>query len=221
MKPIPVEIALKVAQRRAAERSYELILPDSPYRLAVVYGLAATHELTGSGWDLDHARESTSVTLPGAGPLVDLLAMIPIAGPLLAQIASKLTHPSVFLSPAVARDGLSLLATLAHEEGHVGDIRRGGLPWCLCYGVIDEVRAGAEAPCFGAGMALRRGLGGQDVDALEAAAVDALGHYGLGDDLFLARGIVRSNAAGLRLGADPGGVIAEFRAELAREGWEP
>ena len=49
MKPIPVEIALKVAQRRAAERSYELILPDSPYRQAVVYGLAAVHALTGSG----------------------------------------------------------------------------------------------------------------------------------------------------------------------------
>jgi hypothetical protein len=218
---IPVDVALKIAKRRAEERNYELIMPDSPYRQAVVYGLAATHALTGSGWDLDHAREYTSTTLPGAGPLVDLLAQIPVAGAILAQIAGKLRRTTVCLSPAAARDGLSLLATLGHEEGHVGDIARGGLLWCACYGVIGEVRAGGEAPCFGVGMALRHGLGAQNIDDLEAASVRALDAYGLGDDTFLARGIVRSNAASLRLGADPGGVIAEFRAELAREGWEP
>jgi len=217
---IPVDIALKIARRRAESLDYELILPDSPYRQAVVYGLAASHAITGRGWDLDHARESTSVTLPGLGPAVDLLAEVPYVGGILAGIAGKLRRTSVFLSPAAAADGLSLLATLAHEEGHVGDIERGGLLWCVAYGIIDEVRAGAECPCFGAGMALRHGLGGIDVDALEEAALAGLDAYGIAGEP-LSRGIIRSNAATLRIGGDPGGVIAEYRAELAREGWEP
>lgn len=217
MKPIPVDVALRIAQRRAETLGYELILPDSPYRQAVVYGLAATHKITGNGWDFEHAQEFTSATLPGLGPAVDLLAEVPYVGGLLAGIASKLRRTSVFLSPASVRDGLSLLATLAHEEGHVGDIERGGLLWCIAYGVVLEVRAGAECPCMGAGMALRHGLGGVDVDTLEANAVASLDAYGLAGDE-LARGILRSNASSLRRGADPGGIVAEFRAELAKEG---
>lgn len=214
---IPIDVALRIAQRRAQRFNYELILPDSPYRAAVVYGLAATHEITGTGWSLDHAREFTSSTLPGLGPAVDLLAEVPYVGGIFAGIASKLRRTSVFLSPASVRDGLSLLATLAHEEGHVGDIERGGFLWCVAYGVVLEVRAGAECPCMGAGMAIRHGLGGAPVDDLEAAAIASLDAYGLkGDELAL--GILRSNAASLRRGADPGGIIAEFRAELAQEG---
>lgn len=214
---IPVDVALRIAKRRAETLGYELVLPDSPYRQAVVHGLAAVHELTGSGWDLEHARQFTSVTLPGLGPAVDLLAQVPAVGGILEAVSARLRRTSVFLSPAAVSDGLSLLATLAHEEGHVGDIERGGVFWCIAYGVINEVRAGAECPCMGAGMALRHGLGGVDVDTLEANAVASLSAYGLAGEQ-LAHGIIRSNAMSLRLGADPGGIIAEFRASLAREG---
>ena len=43
--------------------------------------------LDGSGWSLEYAREHASVTLPGAGPALDLMAMIPVAGPILASVA--------------------------------------------------------------------------------------------------------------------------------------
>jgi len=219
VKSIPIDMAIRIAQRRAAERNYELVLPDSPYRQAVVYGLAAAHAITSNGWDFEHARDNTSVTLPGMGPLVDAVSLIPLVGDIFASICAKLRKTTVFPSPAIMSDGGLFLATLAHEEGHVGDIARGGLFWCVAYGAIGEVRAGGEAPCYGTGMALRAAFRGESPDDLELEAKTSLKAYGLKEGEDLAAGIIKSNAEMLRLGRDPGGIIAEFQRELVREGW--
>lgn len=219
MKNIPIDMALRIAQRRAAERNYELVLPDSPYRQAVVYGLAAAHSITGSGWDYDYAKYNTSVTLPGMGPLIEVVSMIPYVGGIFGSISSKLRKTTIFPAPAIMGDGGLFLATLAHEEGHAGDIARGGIFWCVAYGAIGEVRAGGEAPCYGSGMALRAAFCGEKPDDLETQAKLSLKAYGLKEGEDLAAGIIKSNAEMLRLGRDPGGIIAEFQRELVREGW--
>lgn len=216
---IPSDVALRIAHRRAARFGYSLILPDHPAREAVLHGMAAAHQITGSGWDYATAKERVSVTLPGAGPAADLLGTIPYVGPILAGAASKFKVPCVFPSPAAIRKGL--LGTIFHEEGHVGDIRRGGLPWCLCYGLIDEVRVGAEAPCKVCGMIERVHFDGISVDEAVAESIESLKPYGLGNEFVTAELIVRGNGESLRRGADPGGILAEMRAELALEGWSP
>ena len=51
-----------------------------------------------------------------------------------------------------------------HEAGHVGDIRNGGLMWCVAYGLVPNVRAGRRPPLrlgHGPPGRPRRGLGGQ------------------------------------------------------------
>ena len=211
---IPVETALRVARARADRYGYQLVLPGDPRREAVLYGLAAVHALTGSGWSLDHARERVCVTLPGAGSAaLGLLATVPGVGPLLAAAGARVERPQVYLSPAALRDGAVLLGTIRHEEGHVGQIRVGGLPWCVAYGVVNEVRAGAEAPCYGADLAVRAALG-ESPRRLYDGALESLRAYGLGDDIALAEALLRSTLVGLEEGADPGGIGAEMLAEI-------
>lgn len=209
-------VAPQIARARAARYGYELVMPGDPRREAVVYGLAAVHALTGDGWDVDHARERVCVTLPGLGSVaLGLLAAIPVVGPLFAAAGASVERPQVYLSPAALRDGNVLLGALRHEEGHVGQIRANGLPWCLAYGIIDEARAGAEAPCYGAELAVRAAFG-ESPRRLYDAALESLRAYGLGDDLALAEQLVRSTCAALEAGADPGGMGAEMLAELER-----
>lgn len=222
-KPIPLDVALRAVQAEAAAADVELLLPGSAGREAILHGLAAVHAISGDGWDLAYAREHVSTTLPGAGSAaLAALALIPVAGPILAGLASAFKRTTVSLSPAAMRDGLTLMATWRHEVGHVGAIKRGGLMWCIAYGIVPEVRAGAEAPCYGADIAHHVHLGGADLDQITAAVLASLEHYGLDEPaLRLARGIVRSNAESVRRGADPGDVVAETRASLRAAGWEP
>ena len=218
---ISVDVALRAVRAEAEAADVELLLPGAAGREAVLLALAAVHAIGGSGWDLAYAREHVSTTLPGAGSAaLGLLATIPVAGPILAAIASTFRRTTVGLSPAAMRDGVSLMSTWRHEAGHVGDIKRGGLVWCLAYGVVPEVRAGAEAPCYGADIAHHVLLGGAEVDKVEASVLSALDHYGLDDaGKRLARGIVRSCAETVRGGADPGDVVADTRASLRAAGW--
>lgn len=216
---VPVDVALRIAAARAAAHGYDLILPGDPRREAVVLGLGAVHALTGDGWSLEHARAHTSVTLPGAGDaIVGALASVPIVGPLLGAVAKTAARPMVLLSPSAVADGARLLAVQRHEEGHVGQIRRGSIPWCIAYGIVPEVRAGAEGPCYGASLAVQHALGVATARQLYDGALEALRAYGLGDDLGLAEGMLRSALVSLDAGGDPGGLGAEVRAELAREG---
>ncbi len=216
MNPVDPATALRIAHARAERFGYELVLPGDPRRDAVIYGLAAVHALSGSGWSLDHARERVCVTLPGLGSVaLALLAAVPYVGPLLAAAGATVERPQVYLSPAALSDGPVLLGTIRHEEGHVGQIRVGGLPWCLAYGIVGEARAGAEAPCYGADLIVRAKLG-ESPPRLYDGALESLRAYGLGDDLALAEQLLRSTLAGLEAGADPGGIGAEMADELAR-----
>lgn len=217
---IPADLALRAVQAEAASADVELLLPGRPEREAILLGIAAVHALSGRGWDLAFARERVSVTLPGAGPALDLMAMIPVAGPILASLAHGFRRTTVMLAPGILDDGLELISTWRHEGGHVGQIRRGGLMWCIAYGVVPEVVAGAEAPCYGADIAHAVMLGAADVAKASAAVLGALEHYGLDEDsMKLARGIVLSNADSVRRGADPGDVVADTRASLRAAGW--
>jgi len=217
---IPVDLALRAVQAEAAAADVELLLPGRPEREAVLLGMAAYHAISGHGWDLAHAREHVSVTLPGAGPVLDLLAMVPVVGPILAALAHGFRRTTVMLAPSAMRDGVVLMGTWRHEAGHVGRIAQGGLVWCAAYGLAPEVRAGAEAPCYGSDLAHQVLLAGSDVDKVEAAALANLERYGLDEPaLRLARGIVRANAETLRGGVDPGGLVADSLAALRAVGW--
>lgn len=221
MKPtITLALALAAAQHLCDQADVELVLPGDWRREAVVYALAAVHGASGSGWDLAYAREHVSVTLPGAGVSLELLRQIPTVGPILADLSKGLKRPMILLSPSALADGVRLLGIVLHELGHVGSLRAGGPLWCLAYGVVGEVRAGAEAPCYGCDLAVSVHLGGADVDEREQAFVGSLDHYGLGDDgLKLARGIVRSCAEGVRRGDDLGGVVLDAELALRAVGW--
>ena len=217
---IPADLALRAVQAEAAAADVELLLPGRPEREAVLLGMAAYHAISGHGWDLAHAREHVSVTLPGAGPVLDLLAMVPVVGPILAALSHGFRRTTVMLSPSAMRDGVVLMGTWRHEAGHVGRIAQGGLVWCAAYGLAPEVRAGAEAPCYGSDLAHQVLLAGSDVDKVEAAALDNLTRYGLDEPaLRLARGIVRANAETLRAGIDPGDVVADTLRSLRAVGW--
>ena len=217
---IPADLALRAVQAEAAAADVELLLPGRPEREAVLLWMAAYHAISGHGWDLAHAREHVSVTLPGAGPVLDLLAMVPVVGPILAALSHGFRRTTVMLSPSAMRDGVVLMGTWRHEAGHVGRIAQGGLVWCAAYGLAPEVRAGAEAPCYGSDLAHQVLLAGSDVDKVEAAALDNLTRYGLDEPaLRLARGIVRANAETLRAGIDPGDVVADTLRSLRAVGW--
>lgn len=207
--------ALRLAEVLCDRHGVDLVLPDSPRREMVLRAMQVAHYVTRTGWDYDHARDHVSVTLPGldSTAALVLLGAVPYVGQVLVGLASQIQRPAIYLSPAVMRDPAQLVATLQHELGHVGSIRAGGLGWCLGYGVLGEVRAGAEAPCYGVSMALLHRLRGDAVDALEAGALASLASYGADDAL--CRGIVASNAETLRQGGDPGGVVAETLRELA------
>lgn len=217
---ITPELALRAAQHLCDQHDVELVLPGDWRREAVVYALAAVHCASGDGWDLEHAKEHVSVALPGAGVSLELLRQIPTVGPILADLSKGLRRPMILLSPAAMRDGVVLLGTILHELGHIGSIRAGGPLWCLAYGVVGEVRAGAESPCYGCDLAVQVHLGEADVDEREAAFLRSLDHYGLGDEgMRLARGIVRSCAEGVRRGDDLGGVVLDAENALRAVGW--
>ena len=217
--PVPVDVALRIAAARATAHGYDLVLPGDPRREAVVLGLGAVHALTGDGWSLEHARSHTSVTLPGAGDAVtEALAAVPLVGSILGAVARTVSRPIVLLSPSAVADGATLLAVLRHEEGHVGQIRRGTLPWCLAYGVVPEVRAAAEGQCYVSSLVVEHALGRATARQLYDGALESLRAYGLGDDIALAEGVLRGALVSLDAGGDPGGLGAEVLAELRAEG---
>lgn len=219
MLTIPLDVALRVIRRRAAAAGVELILPGDPRRDAIVALVALGHSVQGTGVTRAHVADSVTVTLPGVpGAAAALLSLIPFVGPALAALAAANGRTSVCLSPAALASGVDALATYLHEEGHVGSIAKGGLIYCGAYLLAPEVRAGGEAPCYGAGMAVRVACG---VPVAEAAAdaLRSLDGYGLDDDArALVHGVVASAAATIAATGDFGGIVAELRGELAAEG---
>jgi hypothetical protein len=218
-REVPLSVALRIVHRRAARFNVGVVLPDDVRRLGVVALVALSHRVQGTSVTYDHVRDGVTLTLPGVpGVAGELLSRVPVVGGELESIARQEGRTTVYLAPAVMRDGGTLLGTWWHEEGHVGDIVAGGLPYCLAYLIAPELRAAGEAPCYGAGMAVAVALGA-DVDEAAEQARASLDHYGLDDkSRALARAIIASAAETIRQTGDFGGVVAELRAELALEG---
>lgn len=225
MKAPTLEQARAAAQRMCDAAGVTLLPPDHALRDVIVAGVALASRLGGrSAWSRDHVAEYVSVTLPGAGPALAALAAVPVVGPILAAAVAAVgaDRTVISLSPAVWSDPLRLLETVRHELGHAGQIRAGGLPWCIAYLVGAEARAAGEAPCYAAGMAVRVRLGGESTAAAAEGAMRSLQGYGLdADALALAAGIIASARATLDAGEDLGGVVMEVVAALESVGWRP
>ena len=225
MKAPTIEQARAAARRMCDAAGVTLLPPDHALRDVIVAGVALASRLGGrSAWSRDHVAEYVSVTLPGAGPALAALAAVPVVGPILAAAVAAVgaDRTVISLSPAVWSDPLRLLETVRHELGHAGQIRAGGLPWCIAYILGAEARAAGEAPCYAAGMAVRVRLGGESSAAAAEGAMRSLAGYGLdADALALASGIVASARATLDAGEDLGGVVMEVVAALESVGWRP
>lgn len=225
MKAPTLEQARAAAQRMCDAAGVTLLPPDHALRDVIVAGVALASRLGGrSAWSRDHVAEYVSVTLPGAGPALAALAAVPVVGPILAAAVAAVgaDRTVISLSPAVWSDPLRLLETVRHELGHAGQIRAGGLPWCIAYLVGAEARAAGEAPCYAASMAVRVRLGGESTAAAAEGAMRSLQGYGLdADALRLAAGIIASARATLDAGEDLGGVVMEVVAALESVGWRP
>ena len=225
MKAPTLEQARAAAQRMCDAAGVTLLPPDHALRDVIVAGVALASRLGGrSAWSRDHVAEYVSVTLPGAGPALAALAAVPVVGPILAAAVAAVgaDRTVISLSPAVWSDPLRLLETVRHELGHAGQIRAGGLPWCIAYLVGAEARAAGEAPCYAASMAVRVRLGGESTAAAAEGAMRSLQGYGLdADALALAAGIIASARATLDAGEDLGGVVMEVVAALESVGWRP
>lgn len=218
MLNVPIDIALKVARRLCDRAGVALILPTDLRRRAVIELVILARDVAGDV-DARAVRAGTTVTLPGApGPALALLALVPVVGPALVALSSEIGRTAIYLSPAALADGAKLLAVIWHELGHVGSIKRGGLGWCFAYLIAAEVRAGGEAPCYGAGMAVAVVLGA-DVDQVADDAKRSLEGYALDAPAkALAHGLIDSNRETIRATGDLGGIRAEVVAELAAEG---
>ncbi|TAK27233.1 MAG: hypothetical protein EPO40_16550 [Myxococcaceae bacterium] len=218
MKTIDPATALRIARRLCDRAGVALILPTDLRRKAVIELVILARDAVGEV-DAKAVRAGTTVTLPGApGPALALLGIIPVLGPALLALAAGAGRTTIYLSPAAVADGVLLLRTVWHELGHVGSIAKGRLGWCFAYLIAAEVRAGGEAPCFGAGMVVAVVLGA-DVDQVAADAKRSLQGYALDEPArALAEGIIDSVRETLRATGDLGGIRAEVVAELAAEG---
>jgi len=225
VKPPSIEQARAAAQRLCDIAGITLLRPDHPLRHLIVEGVALASKIGGGKWSRADVAERVSVTLPAAGSALSILRNVPTVGPILATLgeAAGLGKDAVVsISPQTWASPIDLLATVQHELGHVGSIRRGRLPWCLAILVSAEARAAGEAPCYAASMAVLARIGGWSSQAAYERAMHALGGYALdADALVLASGILRSAQATLDAGEDLGGVVLEVVTALRAEGWSP
>lgn len=205
MTTLDMPLAWAISERLCTARGVTLVRPGSGARDAVISALALAHSLGLGGWSADHARQYVTVTLPPlSSTLGALLSALPVVGIQLAMLCDGPT--TIYLSPAACESPLALLSTLAHELGHADQIARGGLLWCASYGLVLEVRAGAEGACYGQDVAVTHALAGGDPHGLCEGALQRLGGYGLdASALALARGLLAVVERTLEHGGELGG----------------
>ena len=225
MRAPTIEQARAVAQRLCDLAGVPLLRPDSILRPLIVEGVALASKVGGGPWTRADVAERVSVTLPAAGSALSLLRNVPTVGPILATLGETAglgKDVVVSISPQTWASPIDLLATIQHELGHAGGIRRGKLLGCLALLVSKEARAAGEAPCYAASMAVLVRLGGWSTQAAYERAMHALSGYALdAQALALASGILRSAQATLDAGEDLGGVVSEVVTALRAEGWSP
>ena len=225
MRTPTIEQARAAAQRLCDIAGVTLLRPDSLLRPLIVEGVALASKVGGGAWTRADVADRVSVTLPAAGSALSILRNVPTVGPILATLGETAglgKDVVVSISPQTWASPIDLLATIQHELGHAGGIRRGKLLGCLALLVSKEARAAGEAPCYGASMAVLHSIGGWSPQAAYERAMHALGGYALdADAMALASGILRSAQATLDAGEDLGGVVMEVVTALRAEGWSP
>ena len=234
-----------LAQAQAAARKLytdagvQLITPDDPRRIPVVYAVAAAHAIAKTGVTLAQVEAGFTITLPGsadAAKIVSLASALgPLAGPavnaLLAALASTMSTPASYFSAAAWGDPVACLATAMHELSHVGQLREaaastqlgevGEAFWCLDYLAIPEARGAAEAQAYGMTMTVQV-LFGMDVAASSAGALASLQSYGLpATEYALAKAMILSTEETLSAGGVVGTVANTVKAALVANGWTP
>lgn len=222
-KPLDLDAARAIASDLCRARGVDLVYPEADdwRREAILRALAFGHTVGLGGWDLDTARERVSVTMPALGiPLAALLAALPAIGPALAAVADSMERTTIYLSPTACADPVTLSAVIAHELGHSDQIAAGGLAWCVAYGLVPEVRAGAEAPCYAQDCAVIHALRGDSPQALMDGALERLLSYGLGGDetMELARGVLNVMRRTLEHGGELGGPSHDVLEALRARG---
>lgn len=206
----------------ASNAGATVVTPDDPRRVVIVAAVWAASSLGGSSWSHEDVAQRVSMTLPGLGTTgLDLLRGISVAGPLLAGAVAPFGGPAVVcLSPVAWDDARQLCMTGIHELGHVGQIRRGGIPYCLGYLGFPEVRAAGEGPCYASSMAVAvRFFGASVEDAARAARASMQGYALDADAQRLFDGIITSAARSLDAGDDLGGVTRDLAAALYAAGY--
>lgn len=223
-RPLDLDAARAIAADLCAKRNVALVYPGSAARTALIYAIAAAHALGLGGWDVDHARQNVTITMPAVGlPLAGLLAALPLVGPLLSAVADAQRQTTIYLSPSAASDPVMLLAVVAHEIGHADQIAAGGLAWCAAYGLVPEVRAGAESPCYGQDVAVMHALHADDGDVTPALlcnmAMESLRGYGLdAEGMALAHGVLSVVERTLAHGGELGGPSHDVLVALRERG---
>ena len=233
-----------LAQAQAATRKLyadagvQLITPDDPRRTVVVHAVAAAHAVARTGVTLAAIEADFTITLPGSADVAKLASLAsklgPLAGPVvnavLAGIASTLSQPASYFSPAAWGDPVQCLATAMHELSHVGQLRAsasgslgavGEAFWCLDYLAIPEARGAAEAQAYTETMVVQV-LFGADVAQASAQALAALNSYGLSADaLALCKAMILSTEETIAAGGVVGTVATTVKSALMTAGWTP
>lgn len=221
---LTLEVARAVWRERALALGYELVTPEDPRRQVVAACVALV-----SDWTRERVLERVSVTLPGAEPVVDALALVPRVGPALALLARAWGdgRPQVYVAPAAWDNPVECSAVEAHEEAHVLQLEAaaraplGTLRWVAGYTGAPEVRAIAEGQGYTQCLAARVVLGGWEPRDAAAAALNSLEGYSLEEgERILANAAVDVAERSLAARAMIGGPVLEVLRALRSRGVE-
>lgn len=230
---LSLSAARAIAKRISDKHACALVVPGDPgYEILRTIVIGALKALPGSpvtDETLDHVERRVSFAIPPLSA-VKLLAMIPTAGPVLAEIATRVgaDKPVVLMAPEVWDEALSIPAVIAHEIGHCLAIllalREGGeiglAVWCAAYGLHASLRASLEACEYTANVSAAVIFDEASPEEAAALVLERLKSY-VGDDeaaLTIARDTLGSAADSLASGVlhGEGTPFAEVLAEIER-----
>lgn len=230
---LSVQAARDIAKRISDKHGCSLVVPGTPgYEILRTTVIGALKALPGSpvtDETLDYVERRVSFAIPPISA-VKLLGLIPTAGPILADLATRIgaDKPVVLVAPEVWDEALTIPAVIAHEIGHclaiLRVIREGGdiglAVWCCAYGLHASLRASLEACEYTANVSASVIFDEAVPEEAAAAALERLRSY-VGDDeaaLTIARDTLGSAADSLASGVlhGEGTPFAEVLAEVER-----